>query len=178
VIADVASGKITKTVDVTSVNWREKWDVTPRPRIPHGCPSHGIALTHDESEVWLADGIFNKIHIFSNTDDPKEIHTIDTTAGVYWMTFGLDGALVYASSGDVIDVKTHKIVGQLKDEFGRTLYSEKLLDMTFDNGHLQRVSNQFGNGYGDYVTAERLGVGPHVTPKPGSAAVTLTGVRK
>jgi len=176
IIADVASGTLTKTVEVTSVNWRPRWNATPRPRIPHGCPSHGIALTPDETEIWLVDGIFNKIHIFSNTEEPQEIDTIDTTAGAYWMTFGLDGKLVYASSGDVIDVKTHKILGQLKDEYGRPIYSEKLLDMTFDNGHLQRVSNQFGNSFGDYVTAEQLGVGPHVTPLPGAAPLTLTGV--
>ena len=175
VIADVATGQVTKTVEVTSVNWRAKWDVTPRPRIPHGCPSHGIALTPDEKEIWVSDGIFNKIHIFSNTDDPKEIDTIDTTAGAFWMTFGLDAKYAYASSGDIIDIATHKIVGQMKDEYGRSIYSEKLLDMTFDNGHLQRVSNQFANSYGDYVTAEALGVGPHVAPMPGSAPITLTG---
>jgi DNA-binding beta-propeller fold protein YncE len=173
-IADVATGKVIKTVEVTSVDWRSKWNTTPRPRIPHGCPSHGIALTPDESEIWLADGIFKKIHIFSNTEDPKEIDTIDTPGGTFWITFGLDGKLAYASSGDVIDVKTHKIVGQLQDEYGHTMYSEKLLDITFDNGHAQRVSNQFANSFGDYVTAEQLGLGPHVTPLPGSASVTVT----
>jgi DNA-binding beta-propeller fold protein YncE len=175
-IADVASGQVTKTVEVTSVNWHAKWDVTPRPRIPHGCPSHGIALTPDEKEIWVDDGIFNKIHIFSNTDDPKEIDTIDTNGGPFWITFGLDANLAYVSSGDIIDIATHKIVGQMKDEFGRLITSEKLLDMTFDNGHLQRVSNQFANSYGDYVTAEALGVGPHVTPMPGAAPITMTGV--
>ena len=175
-IADVATGKVIKTVEVTSVDWRSKWNANPRPHIPHGCPSHGIALTPDEKEIWLADGIFKKIHIFSNTDDPKEIDTIDTPAGTYWMTFGLDGKYAYASSGDIIEVKTHKIVGQMQDEYGHTMYSEKLLDITFDNGHAQRVSNQFANGFGDYQTAEKLGVGPHVTPMPGSAPITLTGV--
>jgi DNA-binding beta-propeller fold protein YncE len=174
-IADVATGQVIKSVEVTSVDWKSKWNVTPRPRIPHGCPSHGIALTPDEQEIWLADGIFKKIHIFSNTDDPREIDTIDTPAGTYWMTFGLDGKLAYASSGDIIDVKTHKIVGHMVDEYGRPLYSEKLLDMTFENGHVQRVSNQFANGFGDYFTAEQLGVGPHVEPLPGDAPITLTG---
>src|SRR5271167_1477922 len=92
-IADVATGKVIKTVEVTSVDWRSKWYVTPTPRIPHGCPSHGIALTPDEKEIWLADGIFKKIRIFSNTDDPKEIDTIDTPNGTYWLTFGLDGKI-------------------------------------------------------------------------------------
>jgi DNA-binding beta-propeller fold protein YncE len=176
VIADVASGQVLKTVEVTSVNWHAKWDVTPRPRIPHGCPSHGIALTPDEKEIWVADGIFNKIHIFSNTDDPKEIDTIDLAGIPFWMTFGLDAKLAYVSSGDIVDIATHKIVGQMKDEYGRVITSEKLLDMTFDNGHAQRVSNQFANSFGDYQTAEALGVGPHVTPLPGAAPITLTGV--
>lgn len=175
-IANVATGQVVKKVEVTSEDWKSKWNVTPTPRIPHGCPSHGIALTPDEKEIWLADGIFKKIHIFSNTDDPKEIDTIDTPEGTYWLTFGLDGKLAYSSSGNVIDVKTHKIVGQMKDEFGHTMFSEKLLDITFDNGHAQRVSNQFANSFGDYLTAEQLGVGPHVTPMPGSAPITLTGV--
>jgi DNA-binding beta-propeller fold protein YncE len=174
VIADVASGQVTKVVDVTSVPWKEKWNATPRPTIAHGCPSHGIALVNNETEIWLADGIFKKIHVFSNTADPKEIDTIDTPDGTYWMTVGLDGKLVYASSGDIIDATTHKIVGQMKDEYGHTMFSEKLLDMIFDNGHVQRVSNQFGNGFGDYLTAEQLGVGPHVTPLPGSAPITTT----
>jgi len=124
-IADTHTGKILRTVEVTSVDWRAAWNKSPRVRPPHGCPSHGIALTPDGKEVWLADGMFNKIHIFSNTDNPKEIATIDTPNGVYWMTFGLDGKLVYASSGDIIDVATRKIVGTTKDENGTRLFSEK-----------------------------------------------------
>jgi len=174
-IADVASGQVIKTVEVKSVDWRSKWNASPRPHVPFGCPSHGISLTLDQKEIWLTDGMFNKIHIFSNTDDPQEIDTIDTSAGPFWITMGLDGTYAYVSSGDIIDVKTHKIVHQMKDEFGRPMYSEKLLDMTFVNGHAQRVSNQFGNGYGDYLTAEQMGVGPHVAPLPGGAPVTLTG---
>jgi hypothetical protein len=94
------------------------------------------------------------------------------------MTFGLDGKLVYASSGDIIDVATHKVVGTMKSEFGTKMFSEKLLDMTFLDGHLQRVSNQFGNEYGDFVTAEKMGVGPHMAALPGKAPriATPTGV--
>jgi DNA-binding beta-propeller fold protein YncE len=171
IIADTNTGKILKTVEVTSEDWRSVWNRSPRPRIPHGCPSHGIAITQDGKEIWLADGLFKKIHIFTNTDDPKEIDTIDTPDGVYWMTFGLDGKLVYASSGDIIDVASHKVIGNTKSEFGTKMYSEKELDMQFLDGHLQRVSNQFGNEYGDFVTAERMGVGPHMPVLPGKAPV-------
>ena len=176
-VADTNTGKILQTVEVTSVDWRSAWNKTPRPRIPHGCPSHGIALTPDGKEVWVADGLFNKIHIFSNTDNPKEIATIDTPDDTFWIMFGLDGKLVYSSSGDIIDVATHKVVGTTKSEWGTKMFSEKELDMTFVDGHLQRVANQFGNEYGDFVTAEKLGVGPHMPVLAGSAypIATSTG---
>jgi len=147
VIADVKSGQILQKVEVQGFGWPENWNATPRPRIPHGCPSHGIALTNDEKEIWLADGLDNYIHIFDNTKmPPRQIQSIKTTAGPYWITVGLDGMLAYVSSGDVIDIKTRKIVGQMKDEYGRPMHSEKLLDMVFTNGKLTRVVNQFGNG--------------------------------
>jgi len=146
-IADVETGEILHTVEVEGFGWREMWSTRPRPRVPHGCPSHGIAMTNDESEVWVCDGINNYIHIFDNTVmPPKQVESIKTSAGPFWITVGLDGNLAYCSSGDVIDIKTRKIVGQMKDEYGRPMYSEKLLDMVFTNGKLTRVANQFGNG--------------------------------
>ena len=54
------------------------------------------------------------------------------------------------------------------------MYSEKELDMTFIDGHLQRVANQFGNEYGDFVTAEKLGVGPHMPVLQGAAYPVAT----
>ena len=147
VIADVKTGEVVQKVEVQGFGWPEKWNVTPRPRIPHGCPSHGIALTPDEKEIWLADGINNYIHIFDNTKKPpRQIESIKTTAGPYWITVGFDGKLAYVSSGDVIEMKTRKIVGTMKDEYGRQMHSEKLLDMLFTEGKLTRVVNQFGNG--------------------------------
>jgi DNA-binding beta-propeller fold protein YncE len=147
VIADVKTGEIEQKIEVTGFGWPEKWNITPRPRIPHGCPSHGIALTNDEREVWVADGINNYIHIFDNTKmPPRQIDSIKTSAGPYWITVGLDGKLAYVSSSDVIDMKSRKIIARMKDEYGRPMYSEKLLDMIFTNGKLTRVANQFGNG--------------------------------
>ena len=155
-IADVASGKIIHHVEVQGFGWPKNWQVSPRPRIPHGCPSHGIALTPDEKEVWIVDALNQYIHIFDNTQmPPRQIDSIKTTAGPYWITIGLDGKLAYISSGDVIDIKTRKIVGKMKDEYGRPMYSEKLLDMVFENGKLTRVANQFGNGLTSEVEKAR-----------------------
>jgi hypothetical protein len=60
---------------------------------------------------------------------------------------GLDGKIALSSSGDVIDVKSHKIVAQLKDEYGNLIHSEKFLELAFDNkAHLMRTVNQFAEG--------------------------------
>ncbi len=150
VIADVKTGKIEQTVEVQGFGWREKWNLNPRPRIPHGCPSHGIALVNGEREVWVADGINNLIHVFDNTvSPPKQIDSIKMSAGPFWIMPSIDGTRVYVSSSDVVDVKSRKVIAQLKDEYGRPLYSEKLLDMIFTNGKLTQVANQFGNGLAD-----------------------------
>ena len=147
VVADVKTGEIVQKVEVQGFGWPANWNVKPRPRIPHGCPSHGIALINNEKEVWLDDGLNNVIHVFDNTQVPaKEIASIKTTGGAYWITPSVDGRVAYVSSGDVIDTKTRKIIGQLKDEYGRLMRSEKLLDMVFAKGKLTQVSNQFGNG--------------------------------
>ena len=69
-IADVKTRQSAPHGGSPGFPWRERWNATPRPRIPHGCPSHGIALTNDEKEVWLADGINDYIHIFDNTVMP------------------------------------------------------------------------------------------------------------
>ena len=91
-------------------------------------------------------------------------HSIKTGKGPAWITVGLDGKYAYVSSGDIIDIKTHKVVGQMKDEYGRVMLSEKVLDMTFRDGKLQRVSNQFGNGEAKAVAARRAAVGSRPAP--------------
>jgi DNA-binding beta-propeller fold protein YncE len=150
-IADANTGKILHKVEVQGFGWPDNWNVTPRPRIPHGCPSHGIGLMDNEREVWLSDGLNNLVHVFDNTQmPPKEVSNFKTHGGAYWMTPSVDGKLAYLSSGDVVDVKTKKIIAQLKDEYGRVMHSEKLLDMVFHQGKLVQVSNQFANGFGPY----------------------------
>lgn len=148
-IADVRTGKVLKEVQVQGWGWPGNWNRQHPLRIPHGCPSHGIALTPDGKELWLDDGLNQVIHIFDVTQplDPKETGYIKTNGGCYWITMGLDGHRAYCSSGDVIDVKTHQIIARLRDEYGRVMHSEKSLDMLFIGGKLNRVSNQFGNAY-------------------------------
>jgi DNA-binding beta-propeller fold protein YncE len=113
----------------------------------HGCPSHGIALTHDEKELWLADCHNSAIHVFDATVmPPKQTTSLKMRDCVGWISMSLDGRYAYSSTGEVVDVATKKIVAALTDETGRQVQSEKMLDVTIVNGKVTAVSDQFGIG--------------------------------
>jgi DNA-binding beta-propeller fold protein YncE len=138
-IGDVKTGKKLYTVNV------EGFKNGPVKR--HGCPSHGIALTPDEKELWLADGPNNYIHVYDTTVmPPKQVVNIKTSDMPGWITFTIDGRYAIPSSGDVIDAKTKKIVYTLRDEHGQQVQSEKLLEIDFNDGKPVRNGDQFGVG--------------------------------
>jgi len=113
----------------------------------HGCPSHGIAFTPDEKELWVADCANEAIHVFDSTVvPPKQVTSIKARDCVGWLSVSMDGLFVYSSTGEIIDVATKKIVAALRDETGREVQSEKLLDMAIANGKVVRAGNQFGVG--------------------------------
>ncbi|MGI8959711.1 MAG: hypothetical protein ACR2IV_08135 [Bryobacteraceae bacterium] len=113
----------------------------------HGCPSHGIALTPDEKELWLADCANSAIHVFDATVmPPKQLTTLKARDCVGWLSFSMDGRFAYSSTGEIIDVATKRIVAALQDDTGREVQSEKLLDLIITNGKVVRVGNQFGIG--------------------------------
>jgi DNA-binding beta-propeller fold protein YncE len=113
----------------------------------HGCPSHGIALTHDEKEIWLTDGFNHCLHIFDATVmPPKQGQTIKLRDFPGWISFSIDGRHAYASTGDIIDTRTKQIVATLQDEAGHPVQSEKMLEIVVDNGKVIRAGNQFGVG--------------------------------
>ncbi len=114
----------------------------------HGCPSHGIGITPDEKEIWVCDAHNRQMHIFDATVmPPKQLASILCRGEPGWITFSNDGTLAYPSTGDVIDVKTRKIVAQLTDEEGRAVGSEKLLEIGWDGDRPVRAGNQFGVGH-------------------------------
>src|SRR4030095_13841853 len=38
----------------------------------HGCPSHGVALTPDETEIWVTDAFNQRLHVFDATVMPPK----------------------------------------------------------------------------------------------------------
>jgi DNA-binding beta-propeller fold protein YncE len=113
----------------------------------HGCPSHGVALTPDESELWLADAANNAVHVFDATVmPPRQRATVRLRDQPGWITFSLDGRYAYPSTGEVIDARTREIVATLTDEEGRAVQSEKMVEAIFDGARLARAGDQFGIG--------------------------------
>jgi len=113
----------------------------------HGCPSHGIGLTPDETELWVTDAGNSRVHIFDATVmPPKLVSSIQLRDQPGWVTFSINGDYAYPSTGDVIDVKTRKIILGLKDEEGREVQSEKLLEIDFAGDQPVRCGDQFGLG--------------------------------
>jgi DNA-binding beta-propeller fold protein YncE len=138
-VGDIKTGKQLAKVTVQGFQ--------PGPVKRHSCPSHGIALSPDEKEIWLADGANNYIHVFDNTVmPPKQIADIKTTDMPGWMFMTIDGKYVIPSSGDIIDRKTRKIVYTLHDETGTQLQSEKIVEIDFKGGKPVRNNDQFGVG--------------------------------
>lgn len=141
-VGDVQSGKKLCRVEV------QGYKQGPVKR--HGCPSHGIALTPDEKELWLADCANSAIHVFDATAmPPKQMTTIKAKDCVGWLSFSMDGKFAYSSTGEIIDAGTKKVIASLRDETGREVQSEKLLDLVIENGKVVRAGNQFGVGKKD-----------------------------
>jgi DNA-binding beta-propeller fold protein YncE len=111
------------------------------------CPSHGIAFTPDERELWVADGVQDRLQLFDATMyPPAPLTDIQLQAQPRWITFGIDGRYAYPSTGDVVDVKTRKIVGALEDDLGVRVGSESLIEIDFADGRPVRSSERIPAG--------------------------------
>ncbi len=138
-VGDLRTGKMLYRVEFP--------DYKPGPLKRHGCPSHGIALTPDEKELWVADGANNSLHVFDATVmPPRSTVTIPLRDFPGWISFSIDGHQAYSSTGEIIDARTKKIVATLTDETGRKVQSEKLLELVIDGGKVIQAGNQFGLG--------------------------------
>jgi hypothetical protein len=138
-VGDLRTGKFLHRVEIPGGK--------PGTEKRHGCPSHGIGLTPDNNELWLTDAANSELHIFDATAmPPKLIDHVPLRDQPGWVTFGIDGRFAYPSTGDVVEVKTRKIVAELTDEEARAVQSEKLLEIDFEGTQPVQVGDQFGLG--------------------------------
>lgn len=138
-VGDIRSGRMLHRIEV------EGFSQGPVKR--HGCPSHGIGLTPDETEVWLCDAFNQRLHIFNNTVmPPKQIGSVSLRDQPGWVTFSMDGRYAYPSTGEVIDVKSRKIITTLQDENGQPVQSEKMVEVHINGKKATKAGDQFGIG--------------------------------
>ncbi len=137
-VGDLKTGKFLDRIVV------EGWNMGPVRR--HGNPSHGIGLTPDEKEVWVADGHNMRLHVFSAAKPYQQLTTIPLQDMPGWITFSMDGKYAYPSSGEVIDVKTRKILLTLQDEFYNSVASEKMVEVHISGNKVVKAGDQFGLG--------------------------------
>jgi hypothetical protein len=138
-IGDMTTGKKLYRVEV------QGFSTGPTKR--HGCPSHGIGLTPDEKELWICDAFNSRVHVFDATVmPPKQTVSIALREQPGWITFSLDGRYAYPSTGEVVDVSSKKIVAALRDEEGREVHSEKMVEVVLRDGKVVQTGDQFGLG--------------------------------
>ncbi len=138
-VGDLKTGKKLHRVEV------EGFQKGPTKR--HGCPSHGVALTPDERELWLTDAANSRMHIFDATAmPPKQTRTIELRDQPGWITFSIDGQYAYPSTGEVIETRSHRIIATLRDEKGADVQSEKMLEIDFKGDKPVAIGDQFGLG--------------------------------
>jgi len=138
-VGDLKSGRKRYRIEVSGFS--------KGPTKRHGCPSHGVGLTPDERELWVTDAHNRRMHIFDATVmPPKQVASVLLKDEPGWITFSRDGRYAYPSTGDVVDVKTRQIIAELKDEAGRPVQSEKLMEIDFDGVVPVATGDQFGLG--------------------------------
>jgi DNA-binding beta-propeller fold protein YncE len=99
------------------------------------CPSHGIAFTPDERELWVADGVRNRLQIFdARVYPPTPLAGVELTSQPRWIAFSLDGRYAYSSTGDVVNAAARNIAGALADPSGAKVKSEHFLEIDFVDG--------------------------------------------
>ena len=138
-VGDLKTGKMLHRVEVSGF--------TKGPVKRHGCPSHGVALTPDERELWLADGANSMLHVFdARVMPPRQVASLKVRDQPGWITFSLDGTHAFPSTGEVFETHTRRIVATLTDEMKRTVQSEKVVEVVFADGKVVRTGDQFGIG--------------------------------
>ena len=111
-VGDLKTGKMLHRVEVAGFK--------KGPVKRHGCPSHGIGLTPDEKELWLADGATARMHVFDATHDAAQAggqHQAPRPARLDHVQPRRQVRLPLHRRGD--RHQTRKIVATLTDEKGR-----------------------------------------------------------
>ena len=113
--------------------------------------SHGIALTPDETEVWVVDSFYERLHVFDVTGlperSPRQIADIPLTDDPKWINFTRDGRYAHVSTGEIVDTRTRRVVAL-------TEKSRQFLQIDWRGGEPVRAYSRYGLGYASTESAQ------------------------
>lgn len=114
VIVDVAAKKVLRRVEMPA----EHAHPHERPYEPINTLTHGLALSPDESELWVTSLLDDAMYVY-DVKSQKIVGHVPTGNGPNWVAFSPDGKYVCVSNADsddvsIIDVKARKEAARLK----------------------------------------------------------------
>lgn len=118
-------------------------------------PSHGIALTPDETELYVLDSTNDYVHVFDVSGlargvAPKQVADIPLSAPIAegWVNVTLDGAYAFVGEeGDVIAVRDRTVVAHLTALATTKIYLEVDFGSGgWNGGRVEAASTRFGQG--------------------------------
>lgn len=82
-------------------------------------PTHGLALSPDEHELWVTSFSGRRLLVFSLADEPTLVDTVEVGWGPSWLAFHPDGSYLYASNAgsntiSIVDVQQRKEIHQIE----------------------------------------------------------------
>jgi DNA-binding beta-propeller fold protein YncE len=119
-VGDIATGKILYTVP--AAGFSSGW-------------SHGLTLSPDDREIYVADAPNNYVHVFDVSGlpslAPRQVADIPVTPtyNAHWLLHSRDGRFVFVGGGgDVINTATRQVVGNIPN------IGDKFTEVDFQNG--------------------------------------------
>jgi YVTN family beta-propeller protein len=114
VIVDIPEKKVVRRVEMPA----EHPHPHERPYEPIDTLTHGLALSPDESELWVTSLLDDCLYVY-DVKSRKIVGRVPTGSGPNWVTFSPDGKYVCVSNADsddvsIIDVKARREAARLK----------------------------------------------------------------
>jgi YVTN family beta-propeller protein len=111
VIADVASRRVTHTIELPKLPADAKFPVP-------NTPTHGLELSPDEKELWVTSCATDTIYVF-DVGSKQIVGKVGVGKGPNWVTFSPDGAYccvsnVLSDDVSILDVAKRQEVARLK----------------------------------------------------------------